>query len=80
MNQLKEALLSRLTKKGLALIEIPLFMKDVTTTFAATPRMDLRSINGRLQVLGWKSVELDDSTLQMIVFACEYCDLNMTTS
>lgn len=72
MNQLKEAILKRLTKKGLAAIEIPLFMKDVKKTFVTAPRMDLRMMNGRLQVLGWKSVELDDSTLQMIVFACEH--------
>ncbi len=66
MDNIKESLDERLVAKGLEKNEIGLFIKDVNRIVDAPPGFDLKTIQGRLKLLGWRDVYVDYWTIQLI--------------
>jgi hypothetical protein len=71
MNQLTENLIHRLEDKGLSLIAIPRFLKDVASAISINGHAGLEGMNRRLDLLGWGPVEVDYHTLQLIIASLE---------
>ena len=71
MKQLIEAMIERLVEKETELTSIPAFIRDLATSIAANPSMDLEYLNSHLHLLGWGNFEVDDYTLQLIIASLE---------
>lgn len=64
-----KVLMDRLGKKGLPVVTIPRFLRDVINAISDDPQIDLLEMNRQLHLLGWDAVELDYQTMQLIL-AC----------
>jgi len=71
MNRLTEKLIHRLEDKGLSIIAIPRFLKDVAGAISIKHPIGLQEMNRRLDLLGWGPVEVDYHTLQLIIASLE---------
>jgi hypothetical protein len=71
MNQLAENLIRRLEDKGVSIIAIPRFVKDVAGAISINGHAGLDGMNRRLDLLGWGPVEVDYHTLQLIIASLE---------
>jgi len=71
MEQLIEAMIGRLVRKGVETTSIPAFIRDLANSIMANPSMGLEDLNSHLHLLGWGNFELDDYTLQLIIASLE---------
>jgi len=62
-----DILIKHLVSKGIEMVCIPAFIRNVGYTMAADRVISLKELNSRLHRLGWSDVDLDDYTLQMIL-------------
>jgi len=69
IEKIRATLDGRLAAKGLEKNETGLFIKDVVRVMAGSPRSNLATINGQLQLLGWRNDCTDYGTIQLIL-AC----------
>jgi hypothetical protein len=67
MEHLTQSLISRLERRGIDLVIIPAFIRNVGRTMALDPMMTIPELNGRIYRLGWRDIELDYSTLQLVI-------------
>jgi len=63
--------MNRLKGKGLDTAMIPAFVRNVGRTIALDPTMPIPELNNRIQTLGWHDIELDYSTLQLVITSFE---------
>jgi hypothetical protein len=60
-------LIERLVGEGIDVTAIPAFVRSVAYMVLASPHLSLRELNSRLYLLGWKDIELDVDTLQIVL-------------
>jgi hypothetical protein len=66
MDEIKKALAERLAAKGLEENETGLFIKDVIRIMTGSPGLNLETVKGQLQLLGWRDDYIDYRTIQLI--------------
>ena len=71
MDRIKRIVLERLERRGLDNISIHAYIRDLLNTLEGDAHLSLYELNGRLQLLGWSDLELDDQTLQLIMVTSE---------
>jgi hypothetical protein len=71
MKQLIRALMMRLAGKGMEVSDIPAYIRNVANTIVAHPALSIEELNGHLQNLGSKNVELDNHTFLLILATFE---------
>ncbi|MBW2307586.1 MAG: hypothetical protein JRG73_11705 [Deltaproteobacteria bacterium] len=71
MNIFLDILIDRLEKKGIQFRAIPGYIRSIALIIADYPRLNLREVDGKLQLLGWNDFELDDHTFQLVVAIIE---------
>jgi len=79
MEQLIEAMIGRLVRKGVETTSIPAFIRDLGNSITANPSMGLEDLNNHLQLLGWDDFELDDYTFHLIIAIFE-SDVNASVN
>jgi hypothetical protein len=67
MNEIIQALLSRLCKKGLTPEEIPWLIRDFLNTVDGERHFTMDGIAGRLSNLGWSEEILDQFTFELML-------------
>ena len=67
MEQRIRILIQHLVDKGIEITSIPDFIRTVTMILLADPGMSVQELTRQLQVLGWDDVELDATTLYLLV-------------
>lgn len=71
MEQIVEHLLSKLSNKGLMLVEISRLVRDVYNIVEEGGEFTVASVNERLERLGWGGQIMDDFTFDIIMFLLE---------
>ena len=66
MERLIRILINRLSARGVDIVCIPPFIRNLVNTLASNPRMGLPDLNNHLKLLGWDNVEVDDHTIALI--------------
>ena len=67
MEHLTQSLVSRLEQKGIDPVIMPAFIRNVGRTMALDSMMTIPELNRRIYRLGWRDIELDYSTLQLLI-------------
>lgn len=62
----QDMLIGELRNRGFKRRKIPRFIKDLGYCFLMDPSLAPSDVNNRLQLLGWKDVELDGRTLRLV--------------
>jgi len=67
VERLTQSLIIRLARQGIDPAVIPAFIRNVGRTPALDPMMTIPELNRRISSLGWRDVELDYNTLQLVI-------------
>ena len=68
MDQIIRSLIERLAGKGLEIIIIPAYIRDLANIIVGNNGyLSLPELNRQLQLLGWDDFELDDHTFQLLM-------------
>ena len=62
----QDSLIGELKNRGFQRSKIPRFIKDLSYCFLMDPSLTPSNVNNRLQLLGWKDIELDGRTLRLV--------------
>jgi hypothetical protein len=71
VEQVVDALLRRLTHKGVSPDEVPWLIRDVLNVLAEAGELALNAVNRRLAALGWDEEILDKVTFELIIYLVE---------
>jgi hypothetical protein len=74
MDQIVEHLLSKLSDKGLPLVEISRLVRDVFNIVEEGGEFTVEAVNKRLERLGWEGQMMDDFTFDLFMFLLECGD------
>ena len=74
MATLAQPLLRRLAAKGISTEYLQGFVGDLATIIGAYPQMESSQVSRRLHLLGWRGIEMDDHTIQMVIAVMEAAD------
>jgi len=66
VDELIRTLIDRLVNKGLEIIAVPAYVRDLANTIAVTGNLGAGALNQRLEMLGWNDFELDEYTLELV--------------
>ena len=71
MEKPEAVMIERLARKGLTFKAIPAYIRNLKTAIRDDPYINLKTLNMRLNLLGWNEFELDYFTLQLIKASLE---------
>jgi hypothetical protein len=71
MEQIVDLLLYKLSNKGLTPVEIPRLVKDVLNIVSNGGEFTTRTINRKLETLGWEKAIVDQFTFELIIALLE---------
>ncbi|MBN1277732.1 MAG: hypothetical protein JXA35_09605 [Deltaproteobacteria bacterium] len=71
MERLNKITIDRLIRKGVETNSIQGFIRDLINTCTSYANLTIQELNVRMNLLGWKDIELDDHTLQLIIATSE---------
>jgi len=67
MDRFIKILIERLVQKGMEITNIPAYIRNLANYIVVNPSITVSELNGRLHLLGWDDIELDDYTFQLIL-------------
>jgi len=66
MDELIKILVDRLVGKGMEILTIPAYVRDLANIMVMNRYSNLRELNRRLQLLGWNDFEIDNYTRELV--------------